>query len=179
LQLSFLHLFKKFRCPTSLKGHPGRRIFLNLPKLPGRTQVTESSQIPGRRRGISDLNFFTMNRQLHSLSQWVTPVTTEDFPAVVVGSPLPVVVDFWAPWCGPCRMMSPAIDALAGVYAGRVNFVNVNVDQETALAGAFGVGGIPALLFYHQGAPQEMISGLRSIEEVKAWIDGHLKLAGI
>ncbi len=120
-----------------------------------------------------------MNRQLHSLSQWVTPVTTEDFPAVVVGSPLPVVVDFWAPWCGPCRMMSPAIDALAGVYAGRVSFVNVNVDQETALAGAFGVAGIPALMFYHQGSPKEMINGLRSIEEVKAWIDEHLKKAGI
>jgi thioredoxin 1 len=106
-------------------------------------------------------------------------VTDASFEQDVLKSDVPVLVDFWAPWCGPCRMMSPAIDALAGVYAGRVNFVNVNVDQETALAGAFGVGGIPALLFYHQGAPQEMISGLRSIEEVKSWIDGHLKLAGI
>ena len=73
------------------------------------------------------------------------PVTTATFRSVVTESPIPVVVDLWAPWCGPCRAMSPVLDEVALRYAGRVKVVKVNVDEEPGLAAAFKVQGIPTL----------------------------------
>ena len=72
-------------------------------------------------------------------------VTTDTFRAEVTQSPIPVVVDLWAPWCGPCRSMAPVLDDLAGRYAGRVKVVKINVDEEPGLAAAFKVQGIPTL----------------------------------
>jgi thioredoxin len=105
----------------------------------------------------------------------VLNISTNEFPEVVVRSLLPVVVDFWAPWCGPCRILSPLIDALALEYEGRVTFTKVNIDREPALASAFGIGGIPALIYYKDGAPLDMLEGLTSALELHEWIDGHLK----
>ncbi len=72
-------------------------------------------------------------------------VTESTFRAEVIESAIPVVVDLWAPWCGPCRAMGPVLDELAGRYAGRVKVVKVNVDEEPGLAAAFKVQGIPTL----------------------------------
>lgn len=72
-------------------------------------------------------------------------VTASTFRAEVTESAIPVVVDLWAPWCGPCRAMAPVLDELAGRYAGRVKVVKVNVDEEPALAAAFQVKGIPTV----------------------------------
>lgn len=73
------------------------------------------------------------------------PVTTATFKAEVLDSPLPVVVDLWAPWCGPCRAVAPVLEDLARVYAGKVKVVKVNVDEEPALAQAFRVQSIPTI----------------------------------
>jgi thioredoxin 1 len=72
-------------------------------------------------------------------------VTATNFRSEVTESPLPVVVDLWAPWCGPCRTMSPVLEELAGRYEGKVKVVKVNVDEEPGLAAAFRVQGIPTL----------------------------------
>lgn len=72
-------------------------------------------------------------------------VTASTFRAEVTESSIPVVVDLWAPWCGPCRAMSPVLDELAGRYSGRVKVVKINVDEEPGLAAAFKVQGIPTL----------------------------------
>lgn len=104
----------------------------------------------------------------------VTDVSTDEFPTVVISSSLPVVVDFWAPWCGPCRQLSPLLGELAKEYEGRLHVVKVNVDEEPALASSFGIRGIPALVFYKAGTPREMITGLRSAVELRQWIDHHL-----
>lgn len=71
--------------------------------------------------------------------------TTATFRSDVLESPLPVIVDLWAPWCGPCRAMSPVLDELAQRYDGKVNVVKVNVDEEPAIAAAFRVQGIPTV----------------------------------
>ena len=73
-------------------------------------------------------------------------VTTQSFDKEVVNSGIPVIVDFWAPWCGPCRAIGPVLDKLAGTYAGKVKVVKVNVDEEGDLAGAFNVRSIPTVL---------------------------------
>ena len=104
----------------------------------------------------------------------VADVSTGEFPTVVVAAPLPVVVDFWAPWCGPCRQLSPVLENLAKEFEGRLLFVKVNVDEEPALTSSYGIGGIPALIFYKAGAPREMITGMRSAAELRDWINCHL-----
>lgn len=76
-------------------------------------------------------------------------VTADTFESEVMKSPIPVVVDLWAPWCGPCRTMSPVLDEIAVRYAGRVKVVKVNVDEEPSIAAAFKVQGIPTLAVVH------------------------------
>jgi thioredoxin len=74
---------------------------------------------------------------------------------------IPAVVDFWAPWCGPCRMVSPIIDELSTEYAGKVNFYKINVDDEQELAGIFGVRSIPSMLFIpKEGKPKMSVGAL-------------------
>lgn len=104
----------------------------------------------------------------------VPDVSTDAFPAAVIHSVLPVVAVFWGPRCGPCRMLAPLMGELALQYADEAAFVKVNVDEEVALTSAFGVRSIPALIFFKAGSPLEMITGLRSAAELRAWIDRHL-----
>jgi len=73
-------------------------------------------------------------------------ITTDRFEAEVLDSDLPAIVDFWAPWCGPCRAIGPALDTVAARYAGKVRVFKVNVDQEPGLAAAFQVRGIPMVV---------------------------------
>ncbi len=76
----------------------------------------------------------------------VVHVTTDQFEAEVLDSDTPVIIDFWAPWCGPCKAIGPVLDSLAGKYKGKVKVAKVNVDDEPALAQAFRVSGIPTLI---------------------------------
>ena len=84
-------------------------------------------------------------------------LTDSNFEEIVTNGELPVVVDFWATWCGPCRMISPIIDKMAEQYAGRVNVVKCNVDESTDIPMKFGIRNIPTLLFFKGG---EMVGKL-------------------
>ena len=96
------------------------------------------------------------------------PVTVTDatFAAEVEQSPVPVVVDMWAPWCGPCRMIAPVIDELAGQMAGRVRFAKVNVDENPATASRFNVRSIPTLLVVKGGREVDRIVGVEPKSEI-------------
>ena len=78
-------------------------------------------------------------------------VTDEAFETTVVGSELPVIVDFWAPWCGPCKMVGPILDKIAKEFAGKVVVAKVNTDEHSEWANKFGVQGIPTMLFMSDG----------------------------
>lgn len=86
-------------------------------------------------------------------------VKDEDFEALVLRSELPVVVDFWAPWCGPCKALSPVLDELAQVYSGKILVAKMNVDENKMVPARFGIRGLPALLLFKQGKVKGTLSG--------------------
>lgn len=88
-----------------------------------------------------------------------TQVTAAEFEAQVVNSTLPVLIDFYAPWCGPCRMMAPVLDQVAQKLQGRAKVVKVNVEDEPELAAAFKVSSIPLLVVMHQGKVMDHVLG--------------------
>ena len=101
----------------------------------------------------------------------IITLTQENFAGEVLKSSAPVLVDFWAEWCGPCKMIGPILDELAEEYAGRVKFGKVNIDEQQGLATEYGVRAIPTLLLFQHGQVQEQMVGLRSKRDLKASFD--------
>lgn len=108
-----------------------------------------------------------MNKPIH--------VKDVEFENAVLKSPTPVVVDFWAPWCQPCRMIAPVLENLAAEYADKVTIAKVNTDENSEWANTYGVQGIPTLLFIKDGKIQDTVVGVTSIANIKAKMDGLLK----
>ena len=94
-------------------------------------------------------------------------VTDAEFETEVLKSELPVLVDFWATWCGPCRLVAPLLDQLAEEYDGRVKFVKVNTDENITTAAAYGIRSIPTLLVFRDGQPVDQIIGFRPMSELR------------
>jgi thioredoxin 1 len=92
----------------------------------------------------------------------IAEIGTDNFDAEVLKAATPVVADFHAPWCGPCRMLSPLLHNLAGQYEGRIKFVEVNVDNAPELADRFGITGVPTLMLFKGGLVLDTIVGLPS-----------------
>jgi len=99
-------------------------------------------------------------------------ITNENFEDEVLKSPAPVLLDFWASWCGPCRMLAPVVEALAADYAGRVKVGKVNVDEEGALAERHGVASIPTLVLYRGGQIADRRVGALPRAEIERLISG-------
>ncbi|EPX84420.1 thioredoxin [Rubellimicrobium thermophilum DSM 16684] len=102
------------------------------------------------------------------------PVTDATFEQEVKNSPIPVVVDFWAEWCGPCRMIGPALEELSEQYRGRVKIAKVNVDENPEMAARLGVRGIPALFLFKNGQVISNRAGAAPKAALQSWIDSAL-----
>jgi thioredoxin len=92
----------------------------------------------------------------------IPEATDANFEEEVLTAKQPVVVDFWAPWCGPCRVVNPIIEDLAGQHAGRVKFMKLNVDDNPATATRYNVLSIPTVILFERGEPQDTVIGARS-----------------
>lgn len=113
----------------------------------------------------------------HQALPWVVDAGEHDYAEVVDGSRLPVLVDLWAPWCGPCRMVSPALEQLAREFAGRVKLAKVNVDEAPGISERFGVQGIPTLLVLHQGRVVARQVGAAPEHALRTWLEDALRTA--
>lgn len=107
-------------------------------------------------------------------SERILEVTDDTFDEQVRGAEGPVLVDFWAPWCGPCRAIAPVLDEMAEEMAGRATIAKVNVDENGDLAARFGIRSIPALLVFKDGRIVDQAVGALPKEQMRRLIDKHL-----
>ena len=105
------------------------------------------------------------------MSQYVEHATDDNFEDVVVNSDVPVLVDFWAPWCAPCRAVAPVLEELAEERAGGLKVVKVNVDEETRVAAEMGVRSIPTIALFHHGKVVEQVIGARPKSHFEALLE--------
>lgn len=101
-------------------------------------------------------------------------VTDANFESEVLQCDLPVMVDFWAPWCGPCRAMGPVVEELATEFAGRIKVVKMNVDENQATPSKYGIRAIPTLILYKDGEVLEQVTGAVSKSSIKEMISSKI-----
>jgi thioredoxin 1 len=108
------------------------------------------------------------------MSEAVISVSVDTFDKVVLQSPNLVMVDFWATWCGPCKIIAPVVEELAKEYAGKVDFAKVNTDENPDLASRFNIRGIPTLIFFKGGKVLDQVVGAVPKGQLKSKIDSLL-----
>jgi thioredoxin 2 len=111
--------------------------------------------------------------QCHSDVPWLVDADDSTFDAAVRDSTLPVLVDVWAAWCGPCRVVAPVVEELARERAGRLKVVKVDADDARSVTAALGVSGIPALVLFVDGEERARVVGARPAAELRRWLDEH------
>lgn len=104
-------------------------------------------------------------------SPLIPALTQDNFDKEVLQSTTPVLVDFWAEWCGPCKMIAPLLDELADEYSGKVKIGKVNIDEQQSLATKYGIRAIPTLLLINKGQVTEQMVGAKSKRDLKASLD--------
>ena len=104
-------------------------------------------------------------------SPLIVTLTQESFAQQVLQSAVPVLVDFWAEWCGPCKMIAPLLEELADEYDGKVKIGKVNIDEQQSLATEYGIRAIPTLLLFNKGQVADQIVGARSKRDFKTSLD--------
>ena len=113
----------------------------------------------------------------HQSLPWIADADDTTFGDVAEAAKIPVIVDLWAPWCGPCRMVSPALDQLARDLAGRVKLVKVNVDLSPQVSQRFAAQAIPTLLVLREGRVAARQTGAAPLAALRAWVDNALTTA--
>ncbi len=108
------------------------------------------------------------------MSQGITHVTDATFEQEVLKAGDPVLVDFWAEWCGPCKMIAPVLEEIAGEYAGKLKVTKLNIDENTATPPKYGIRGIPTLMLFKSGQVEATKVGAMSKSQLAAFIDGNL-----
>ena len=108
------------------------------------------------------------------MSSDIVYVTDESFEEDVLKSEIPVLVDYWAEWCGPCKMIAPILDEIVGEYAGKLKIAKLNIDENSATPPKFGIRGIPTLMIFKDGDVEATKVGALSKSQLTAFIDSSL-----
>ena len=108
------------------------------------------------------------------MSEHIHYVTDGTFAAEVLESPQPVLVDYWAEWCGPCKMIAPILDEIADQYAGRLKIAKLNIDENQATPPKFGIRGIPTLMIFKNGNVEATKVGALSKSQLTAFVDSNI-----
>ena len=108
------------------------------------------------------------------MSENITHITDDSFEEQVLQSQLPVLVDYWAEWCGPCKMIAPALDQIAQEYAGRLKIAKLNIDENQATPPTYGIRGIPTLMIFKNGNLEATKVGALSKTQLAAFIDSNI-----
>lgn len=108
------------------------------------------------------------------MSEYVNDVGDQNFESDVLKSEQPVLVDFWAAWCAPCRMLAPTVEAVAEKYAGNARVVKLNVDDNPSVSQRYGIKGIPTLILFKNGKEEERVVGATSKEAISRMIEKHI-----
>jgi thioredoxin 1 len=111
------------------------------------------------------------------MSEYVNEVSDSSFEKDVLQSNQPVLVDFWAAWCAPCRMLAPTVEAVAEKYSGNARVVKLNVDENPSVSQRYGIKGIPTLILFKDGKEEERVVGATSKEAISRMIDKHVSVA--
>jgi thioredoxin 2 len=113
----------------------------------------------------------------HTLLPWIVEASPGTFDNEVKAS-VPVLVDFWAPWCGPCRMVSPLVERIGREHAGRLKVVELNVDDAPQISDRYSIRGIPLLVLFREGAEMDRLVGAVPYDRLREWLEPHLEPAG-
>jgi len=111
------------------------------------------------------------------MSEYVSEVTDSTFEKDVLQSSQPVLVDFWAEWCAPCRMLTPTVEAIAEKYASRARVVKLNVDDNPSTSQRYGIKGIPTLILFNGGKEEERVVGATSKESIARILEKHVAVS--
>ena len=140
--------------------------------------ITACPSCGARNRVPAVANGFPRCARCKQSLPWIVDADDATFAEVAARSAMPVVVDLWAPWCGPCRTISPILEQLAAGFAGRLKLVKVNVDQAPNLQARFRVQGIPTLLVLRDGREVARQVGAAPAERLRAWVASSLDQPG-
>lgn len=110
-------------------------------------------------------------KNVEAMNSNLVELTEANFETEVLSAAIPVVVDFYAPWCGPCKVIAPLLEQFAGEFAGRLKFAKANVDATPGLATGLEITGVPTLILFRRGKPLDQLVGFPGSRQFKAWLD--------
>ena len=108
------------------------------------------------------------------MSEKISNLTTDTFKAAIASSPTPILVDFWAPWCGPCKALAPILEELATEFGGKLQIAKVNIDDNDSISAEYGVRAIPTMILFKGGQPAETLVGMMPKSALKAKLAAHV-----